>query len=153
MHSQPDNVTNREPAFYQYFFHLYIYVYSTVLMNKLQKSKGKAIPLQAWTGPQGSRKLRLPDFQTRHQPPLPPRRYRWYSFLLDLLFRITSLKNPIRNRTRDLPVCSTVPQPIAPPRTPTKVLYTLLVSPYFTLLRIPSDLNRLRRFMTPSFQT
>jgi hypothetical protein len=23
---------------------------------------GKAIPLQAWTGPEGSRKLRFPDF-------------------------------------------------------------------------------------------
>jgi hypothetical protein len=26
--------------------------------------KGKAIPLQAWTGPEGSRSLRLPDFKT-----------------------------------------------------------------------------------------
>ena len=26
------------------------------------KGKGKAIPLQAWTGPEGSRRLRLPDF-------------------------------------------------------------------------------------------
>jgi len=26
--------------------------------------KGKAIPLQAWTVPEGSRKLRLPDFKT-----------------------------------------------------------------------------------------
>jgi len=24
--------------------------------------KGKAVPLQAWTGPEGSRKLRFPDF-------------------------------------------------------------------------------------------
>jgi len=24
----------------------------------------KAIPLQAWTGPEGSRKLRFPDFKT-----------------------------------------------------------------------------------------
>ena len=28
------------------------------------KGKGKAIPLQAWTGPQGSRRLRFPDFKT-----------------------------------------------------------------------------------------
>jgi hypothetical protein len=28
------------------------------------KSKGKAIPLQTWTGPEGSRRLRLPDFKT-----------------------------------------------------------------------------------------
>jgi len=43
--------------------------------------KGKAIPLQAWTGPEGSRRLRLPDFKTHeggkvvsltHRPPLPP---------------------------------------------------------------------------------
>ena len=44
--------------------------------------KGKAVPLQAWTGPQGSRKLRFPDFVTTaqdggrlssltHRPPLP----------------------------------------------------------------------------------
>jgi len=26
--------------------------------------KGKAIPLEAWTGPEGSRRLRLPDFKT-----------------------------------------------------------------------------------------
>jgi len=26
--------------------------------------KGKAIPLQAWTGPEGSKRLRLPDFKT-----------------------------------------------------------------------------------------
>ena len=29
--------------------------------------KGKAVPLQAWTGPEGSRKLRLPDFVTTAQ--------------------------------------------------------------------------------------
>jgi len=28
------------------------------------KGKGKAVPLQAWTGPEGSRKLRFPDFVT-----------------------------------------------------------------------------------------
>jgi len=28
------------------------------------KKKGKAIPLQAWTGPEGSRRLRFPDFKT-----------------------------------------------------------------------------------------
>ena len=45
--------------------------------------KGKADPLQAWSGPEGSRKLRFPDFVTTaqdggkvvcltHRPPLPP---------------------------------------------------------------------------------
>jgi hypothetical protein len=28
------------------------------------KGKGKAIPLQVWTGPDVSRRLRLPDFKT-----------------------------------------------------------------------------------------
>jgi len=47
------------------------------------KGKGKAVPLQAWSGPEGSRKLRLPDFMPTaqdggkvvsltHRPPLPP---------------------------------------------------------------------------------
>jgi hypothetical protein len=28
---------------------------------------GKAVPLQAWSGPEGSRKLRFPDFMQRHR--------------------------------------------------------------------------------------
>jgi len=31
------------------------------------KGKGKAVPLQAWIGPEGSRKLRFPDFMTTAQ--------------------------------------------------------------------------------------
>ena len=31
------------------------------------KVKGKAAPLQAWSGPEGSRKLRLPDYVTTAQ--------------------------------------------------------------------------------------
>jgi hypothetical protein len=49
------------------------------LLNTLT---GKAVPLQAWSGPEGSRKLRFPDFITTaqdggkivsltHRPPLP----------------------------------------------------------------------------------
>jgi len=30
-------------------------------------SKEKAVPLQAWNGPDGSRKLRFPDFMTTAQ--------------------------------------------------------------------------------------
>jgi len=30
------------------------------------KGKGKAVPLQAWSVPEGSRKLRFPDFMKRH---------------------------------------------------------------------------------------
>jgi len=47
------------------------------------KGKGESVPLQAWSGPEGSRKLRFPDFMTTeqdgdkfvsltHRPPLPP---------------------------------------------------------------------------------
>jgi hypothetical protein len=52
------------------------------------KGKSKAVPLQAWTGPQGSMRLRPPDFLTssheggrclKHRPPLPPG-LTWYSF-------------------------------------------------------------------------
>ena len=30
----------------------------------VKKKKGKSVPLQAWSGPEGSRKLRFPDFMT-----------------------------------------------------------------------------------------
>jgi len=46
--------------------------------------KGKAVPLQAWTGPEGSRRLRLPDFKTIGIPCLwstPP-----YSLCIGLFF-------------------------------------------------------------------
>jgi len=33
-------------------------------LTEMSKGKGKDIPLQAWTGLEGSRKLRLPDFKT-----------------------------------------------------------------------------------------
>jgi hypothetical protein len=33
-------------------------------LEDLDINGGKAIPLQAWTGPEGSRRLRLPDFKT-----------------------------------------------------------------------------------------
>jgi hypothetical protein len=32
-----------------------------------KKVKGKAVPLQAWSGPEGSSKLRFPDFMTTAQ--------------------------------------------------------------------------------------
>jgi hypothetical protein len=34
------------------------------LRNHRVKREGKAIPLQAWTGPEGSRRVRLPDSKT-----------------------------------------------------------------------------------------
>ena len=54
-----------------------------VLGYKTQVKKGKAVPLKAWSDPEGSRNLRFPDFMTTaqdggkvvsltHRPPLPP---------------------------------------------------------------------------------
>jgi hypothetical protein len=50
----------------------------------LNEGDVKAIPLQALTGPEGSRKLRFPDFKTIGTVPatFTPRKYSWYSFLL-----------------------------------------------------------------------
>jgi hypothetical protein len=63
---------------------------SGVVFNVMSKhltltaiKKGKAVPLQDWSGPEGSRKLRFPDYMTTaqdggkvvsltHRPPLPP---------------------------------------------------------------------------------
>jgi hypothetical protein len=56
---------------------LYIYIYCIYMY------KDRAVPLQAWSGPEGSRKLRFPDYMTTaqdggkvlsltHLPPLPP---------------------------------------------------------------------------------
>jgi len=63
-----------------------IALYSWPLLCHMQTqlgSKGKSVPLQACTGPEGSRKLRFPDFVTTaqdggkvvsftHRPPLLP---------------------------------------------------------------------------------
>ena len=73
----------------------------TLAMSWISKGKGKAVPLRASSGPEGSGKFRFPDFVTTaqdggkvvsltHRPPLPPRntsvthkKYSWYSFLLE----------------------------------------------------------------------
>jgi len=59
----------------------------------IKKLKDKAVPLQAWSGPEGSRKLRFPNFMSRHRMVvrlsayrtgrLYPTKYTWYSFLLE----------------------------------------------------------------------
>jgi hypothetical protein len=64
-----------------------------------------------------------------HRPPLPPRNIPGTNLCqrlselqgLSAAGRIMSMKNfndTIGNRTRDLPACSTVPQPTVPPRAP-----------------------------------
>jgi hypothetical protein len=95
------------------------------------KGKVKAVPLQAWRGPEGSRKLRSSDFMTTaqdggkvvsltHQLPLLPGNTTGTHFCYRLsrpqghsaTGSIMSLKyssDTIGNRTRDLTVCSVVP--------------------------------------------
>jgi len=68
-------------AFYFHILNVNICVTASYII------KGKAVLLQAWSGPEGSRKLRFPDFMTMAQPYAPaaftPRKYTWYSFLLE----------------------------------------------------------------------
>ena len=65
-------VLNLQKSLHRYFFHVILYL----------KGKGKAVPLEALSGTEGSRKLRFPDFVTTaqdvgkivsltHWPPLP----------------------------------------------------------------------------------
>ena len=54
-----------------------------LILSKKKNNKIKSVPLQAWSGPEGSKKLRFPDFMTTaqedgkvvsltHRPHLPP---------------------------------------------------------------------------------
>jgi hypothetical protein len=56
------------------------YEHVMVLFNE---ASVKGIPVQSWTGREVSSRLKLPDFRTKHRPPLLPRKYYWHSFLLD----------------------------------------------------------------------
>ena len=96
--------------------------------------EGEVIPSQAWTGTEGSRRLRLHEFKTMKVVRLSTLRIgRLYPQEIFLVFislrgrvnfrvgRIMSMKNSndtIGNRTRDLPTCSAVPQPTGPRRAP-----------------------------------
>ena len=43
------------------------FTYHLSLDFKIQKGKGKTVPLQAWREPEGSRRFTLPDFMTTAQ--------------------------------------------------------------------------------------
>ena len=96
----------------------------------------KAISLQAWGGPEGSRRFRLPDFKTIstwmwYAPAtFTPRKYSWYSFLLEAESTLgpqcdrkdyvnEKFQRHQRESNPDLPACSAVPQPTACPTSET----------------------------------
>jgi len=67
---------------FKYFYFIYISLLTSLILYD-RKGKGKAVTLQAWSGSEGSRKLRFPDFMAtaqdggkvvslKHRPPLPP---------------------------------------------------------------------------------
>jgi hypothetical protein len=93
--------------------------------------KGKAVALQAWSGPEGSRKLRFPDFLSMaqdggkvvhltHRPHLPPgntpgtyicsrlSRSQGHS-VIRRIYVNEKFHDTIWDRTSDLLICSAVP--------------------------------------------
>jgi hypothetical protein len=65
----PTNIVTSKNVIYHTAFYLGVVDLGSELRLPCYKLtlffvKGKAIPLQAWTGPEGSRRLRLPDFKT-----------------------------------------------------------------------------------------
>jgi hypothetical protein len=51
-------------------FHMFLltaFLEEAFIRNIIIIKKGKAVPLQAWNGPEGSRKLRFPDCKTTAQ--------------------------------------------------------------------------------------
>ena len=86
------------------------------------RQKGNAVPLQACSGPEGSRNLMFPDFtktakdggkviSVTHRSPLPPGNTPGYprAIVGPEGLSLKNSNNTIENRTRDLTVCSVVP--------------------------------------------
>ena len=79
------SVTRSSTANSEYYSNgmLSIVALSSITLLVCSPYKVKAVPLQAWSGPEGSRKLRFPDYMTTaqeggkvvsltHRPQLPP---------------------------------------------------------------------------------
>jgi len=94
------------------------------------KKKGKAVPLQAWTGPEDSRKLGFPDFVTTAQDVGRLSALRTGRHPQEMLLVLISVRGWVDpraivrsegfyvnekstdtswDRTSDLPICSTAP--------------------------------------------
>jgi hypothetical protein len=91
---------------------LFILLYQWCMVKQISNNiyrKGKSVPLQAWIGPEGSRKLSFPDFLTtaqdggkvvslRHRPHLPPGNTpgtHFFSQDHSVIRKIMSMKNSI----------------------------------------------------------
>jgi len=119
-----------------------------VKVNQSPSRPGYALAVPRGSGSRISRQLAYEGgkfVSPTHQPSLPPKKYSWYSLLLQAestpwphaAGRIMSMKNSddiVENRTRDLSACSAVPQPTAPPPAPSNVL--LLCYCYTTMLQL-----------------
>jgi hypothetical protein len=105
-------------------------------MTGENRSKGKAIPLQVWTGPGGFQEFGAARFQdNRHMTVVSNGRlyspgnipgthfFQWLSqpqshSAAGSIMSMKYSSDTIGNRTRDLPTCNAVSQPAAPPRAP-----------------------------------
>jgi hypothetical protein len=110
---------------------------SCAVVKMMQRTH--ATPLEAWTGPEGSRRLWLPDILNSRNVKVArlsairtgrlyhPRKYSWYSFLLEAEstpgtqcgqkdYVNKNFKETTGNRIRDLQASSAVSQPTAPQR-------------------------------------
>ena len=69
--------------YYYYYLHFVGNLYIMDVINARKMEHIQVVPLQTWSGPEGSGKLRFPDFMTTaqdsgktvsltHRPPLPP---------------------------------------------------------------------------------
>ena len=79
-----------------------------MVKSHIGKGKGNSVPLQAWSGPEGSRKLRFPDYMTTAQvggkvnqkapAAFTPRKCSsWYSFLKNYTGKWISQRSLIGN--------------------------------------------------------
>ena len=95
MYSDNDSCIRKEKRYTRVQKHRIHKIEDKTKKNPINRiTRGKAIPLQAWSGPEGSRNLRFPDYMTtaqngskvvslKHRPLLPPRKCSWFSFLLE----------------------------------------------------------------------